>query len=215
MIEMLELDFWYSPMLQGENAQKNAIEALLTVGAAFVELGSDLLWHPISQPYALATPDLDRFEIMVEGFHQEILSGTLIPTLGYLSLMIDVSYADEAINEKHAHALLGLAETLFPILLPARAWIDGTEDGKNVEKEIADCRLRHLMWANFFGHEYVETYGWSFLANAPGWITKALPAGGLMYVVSPSYANKAAVVSKHALLQYFLPKAKVKFYQTE
>ncbi|MFQ6039871.1 MAG: hypothetical protein ACE5PV_03360 [Candidatus Poribacteria bacterium] len=73
--------------------------------------------------------------------------------------------------------------------------------------------MRKLMWANFYGPEYVRKYGREFLLNAPGWRKEELDDGGIAYIISPSYLKRAEIVSAKEITAYFKPTANVKLYK--
>jgi hypothetical protein len=212
-MEMLEFACWFSPSLMGENAAKNAIATLLDIGATFVNLGDDLEWHPIINPYTLIDFQSNRFEIQHSLLEQETASVVLIPESGYLMLMTDANYIDNRINEEHAQALLKFAFNLYFLLKPIFCWVDGVGYDTPSEKEIAALSLRKIMWANFYGPEYVRKYGREFLLNAPGWKKEELNDGGIAYVISPRYLNRTEVVSSREIATYFKSKTKVKVYK--
>ena len=212
-MDMIELACWFSPSLMGENAAKNAIASLLDVGAIFVGLDEDLAWHPITNPYTLIDFQSDRFEIQHSLLGQETASVALIPQSGYLMLMVDANYIDNRVNEEHAQALLKLAFNLYFILQPVFCWIDGVGYDTPNEKEITTLNLRKIMWANFYGPEYVRKYGREFLLNAPGWKKEELNDGGIAYIISPSYLKRPETVSTKEITAYFKPTTKVKIYK--
>jgi len=211
-MEMLEFACWFSPSLMGENAAKNAIATLLDVGSTFVDLGEDLDWHPIINPYTLIEFQPDQFEIRHSLFGQDTVSVALIPESGYLMLMVDANYIDNRVNEEHAQALLKFAFNLYSILQPVFCWVDGAGYDTPNEKEIATLSSLKIMWANFYGPEYVDKYGREFLLNAPGWKKEELNDGGIAYIISPNYLNRTEIVSAKEITAYFKPKTKVKIY---
>ena len=212
-MEMLEFACWFSPLLMGENAAKNAIATLLDVGATFVDLGEDLGWHPVINPYTLIEFQPDRFEILHSLFGQDTVSVALIPESGYLMLMVNANHIDNRYNEEHAQALLKLAFNLYSMLQPVFCWVDSAGYDTPNEKEIATLSLRKIMWANFYGPEYVDKYGREFLLNAPSWKKEELNDGGIVYIISPSYLNRTEIVSAKEITAYFKQKTKVKIYK--
>ena len=215
-MEMLQLACWFSPVLRGEKAIKNAIAALHNLGATFLSYDQNLNRYPVLNPTSescmLIEPESGLFEIQHRLFESEIIRGALIPESGYLMLMVDANYIDNRVNEEHAQALLKLAFNLYFILQPVFCWIDGVGYDTPNEKEIATLSLRKIMWANFYGPEYVRKYGREFLLNAPGWKKEELNDGGIAYILSPSYLRKTELVSAREISQYFRPRAKVKIY---
>jgi hypothetical protein len=208
---MLELMVWYSPVLQGKSAGEKAITTLLDVGATFLDFGDELHWHPISNPYQLLTPRFERFEIQHD-FFSEVLSGVFISSLGALMLLVPADHLDPQIDDRHAQGLLRLAFEFYPLWRPLFAWVDVAGDNAPKEREIADLQLRQILWANFYGPEYVQKYGREFLLNAPGW-SEELPDGGIAYILSKSCFDKTQWVSEKEIVDYFRPTAKVKVYQ--
>jgi hypothetical protein len=209
---MLELVAWYSPVLQGEVAAKRTISTLLDIGATFLDFGDDLTWHPVSDPYELLMPRFERFEIQHD-FFSEVLSGAFISSIGTLMLMVPADHLDPQIDEQHAQGLLKLAFELYPLLRPLFAWVDVAGDNAPKEREITNLRLRQMLWANFYGPEYVQKYGREFLLNAPGWRKEELSDGGIAYILSKHCFDKTQQVSNKKIVDYFHPKARVKVYQ--
>jgi len=212
-IPMVQLAFWFSPLLQGENAAKHAISALTEVGATFLDYDENLERHPVSHPYTLLIPQFRRFEIQHHGFEDEVIKGSLISRLGFLMLLIPADHLDVQIDEQHAQCLLKLAFELYPLLHPLFAGVDVAGDNAPTEREITNIQLRRILWANFYGPEYVQTYGREFLLSAPGWRTEELPDGGIAYVLSKHCFDKTQWISEKEIVDYFRPKAKVRVYQ--
>lgn len=213
MVDMLEWACWFSPALSGANAAKNGIEALLDIGAVFLDFDEQLNRYPVSNPYSLINPQFRRFEIHHPLFGSEIVKGSLIPRIGYLMLLVPAGYVESRIDEKHAQGLLKIAFSLYSILRPQFCWVDMAGDDAPTEKEIATLTLRHILWANFYGAEYVKKYGRDFFLNAPGWKKEELPNGGIVYILSPGVFDKTGFVSPKEVARYFREKAKVKIYQ--
>jgi len=214
-MEMLQFACWFSPVLKGQKAIKNAIAVLHHLGGTFFSYDQNLNRYPVLNPTSescVIEPESGLFEIQHSLFGSEIINGGLIPQSGYLMLMVDANYIDNRDNEEHAQALLKLAFNLYSILQPVFCWVDGAGYDTPNEKEIATFNLRKLMWANFYGPEYVDKYGREFLLNAPGWKKEELNDGGIAYIISPSYLRKTELVSAGKISQYFRPKAKVKVY---
>ena len=161
----------------------------------------------------LIEPESGIFEIQHKLFDSEMISGALISESGYLMLMADANYIDNRINEERAQALLKLAFNLYSMLQPVFCWVDGTGYDTPNEKEIATLSLRKIMWANFYGPEYVDKYGREFLLNAPGWKKEELNDGGIAYIISPNYLNRTEIISAKEITTFFEPKTKVKIYK--
>jgi hypothetical protein len=102
--------------------------------------------------------------------------------------------AQEPIAEK----LLALALKLYPMLQPTFGSIDVSDfDGYNWEdSHIVKRKIITLNWVNFFGPEYVATYGREMLANIPGYRTQDLPDGGLLYQARPSFVIENELAHK-------------------
>ena len=212
-IPMVQLAFWFSPLLQGENAAKNAISALTEVGATFLDYDENFERYPVLDPYTLLTPQFRRFEIHHHEFEDEVIKGSLISRLGFLMLLVPADHLDPQIDEQHAQGLLKLAFELYPLLRPLFAWVDVAGDNAPKEREIANLQLRQLLWANFYGPEYVQKYGRGFLLNAPGGRKEKLPDGGIAYILSKSCFDKTQRISEKEIVDYLRPKARVKVYQ--
>jgi hypothetical protein len=212
-IPMLQLAFWFSPALQGENAAKNAISALTFVGATFLGYDENFNRYPVFDPYTLLKEQFRRFEIQHHFFGDEVVKGSLISGIGFLMLLVPADHLEEKIDDQHAQSLLKLSFELYPLLRPRLAWVDVAGDNAPREREIANLQLRHLMWANFFSPEYVKKYGREFIKKAPGWRHVELPGGGIAYILSESCLKKNKLVSQKEIIDYFSPHAKVRVYQ--
>lgn len=108
--------------------------------------------------------------------------------------------------EQMALGLLEVGKQLYPMLKPTYGdidgWIEVTEE-EMLDSHVEQRKLPYLMWANFFGPEYIQKYGKEFLMNAPGWLKEELPDGGVLYVVGPSLLDRWSVVSKQEVEAYF------------
>lgn len=113
-----------------------------------------------------------------------------------------------------AQGQLALAQQLYPYLQPVYGYID--EDGQNMPntKDVADTRVKSILWANIFGPAYVESLGREFLLNAPSFITKELSDGGILCVVSTSLFDKEEKTTKRTIESYFRTRIpRVRLYQ--
>ncbi len=106
--------------------------------------------------------------------------------------------------EDNARRLLELAKVIYNTIQPRFAWIERCHwKGYTTPEDVAQLRLPHLYWANFFSPAYVEKLGQEFLMNAPGWKKEPLPDGGLLYVLSPSLAGTGPKATVTAVQKYF------------
>ncbi len=106
--------------------------------------------------------------------------------------------------EDNASRLLELAKVIYNTIQPRFAWIERCHwKGYTRPEDVAQLRLPHLYWANFFSPAYVEKLGQAFLLNAPGWKKESLPDGGLLYVLSPSLAGTGPKATVTAVQHYF------------
>jgi hypothetical protein len=115
-------------------------------------------------------------------------------TFGFVqdSRSFDLSQAvksDQQHMDAVANGQLTLAKLLYPRLNPRCGWIDESGENEPSIKSIAATELKYLLWANFYGPDYVAQYGRAFLMKAPGFIKEELDNGGILYVVTESYVE--------------------------
>lgn len=97
-------------------------------------------------------------------------SGSLFVSLhtGYVGLSQDMDYTDSpTVIEAIAAGQLALAKKLYTCFQPAFACIDIHGKHLPTEHQIRNQALPTILWANFFGPEYVAHYGKEYLLAAP------------------------------------------------
>ena len=102
--------------------------------------------------------------------------------------------------------LLTIAETLYAAYRPRFGWIErNLESGYTTKGHSSRLEIPHIYWANFFGREYLDSYGRDFFERAPGSICRLLDDGGCMYVLSPDInRNRAGMKSlEEEVKRYF------------
>lgn len=102
--------------------------------------------------------------------------------------------------------LIEFAKKLYMAHQPEFGFIEnGLLSGYTTQKSVAELKIPHIYWANFFGPAFVEFYGRDFFDNAPGWKVEFLDDGGCLYVLSPDInRNKAGVQQlEQAVKDYF------------
>jgi len=101
---------------------------------------------------------------------------------------------------------LRFAKLAYPLLRPARGWIDEYGDNMPSGKRVARFELKYIFWANFFGPSYVEQFGRHFLLNAPGWRKEELEDGGILYLVTEKYSDWPGKRRHQDVRDYFRKK---------
>lgn len=209
----LALEFWFCPSLQGPESEKytivkKAFDLITSVGGVFVELSASpgsFDYIPMADPYL----QIERFKLsmLYDWRHEWLLENRcglgLVLEHGGLLILVDASDVDRTRVVQKVEGLIRLSRLFYPKLQPRLGWVDFTEIGEPTEKQIQATRLTRIMWANFFGPEYVIKYGRDFLLNAPGWLKEELPEGGILYVLSPSLLHRWQVVSRREVEAHF------------
>ena len=110
---------------------------------------------------------------------------------------------------------MSLALDLYPLLRPIYGWID--EVGCNTPKQadVAAYNLRWLLWANFFGPEYVRLLGEDFLSAAPGWRLVEFSDGGLLYVATESFLDWCYADQEEILSHFRAKVPEIQLYRAE
>jgi hypothetical protein len=159
----------------------------------------------VADPYSLIDPEdeLQLYHWRHEWLLEDEVGLALVLEHGWLSILVDASDIDRERVVQKAEGLIGLSRLLYPKLQPRLGWIDFTEIGEPTERQIQATKLTRIMWANFFGLEYVQKYGQEFLLNAPGWLKEELPDGGVLYVLSPNVLHRWSMVSRWEVEAYF------------
>lgn len=212
----LALEFWFCSLLQSSESEKYTIvkkmfDLVMGVGGVFVELPpppAPFAYVPVADPYSLIDPE-DKLQLY-DWRHEWLLEDSCGLGLGLkygsFEIYVDASDIDRERVEQKAEGLIRLGRLLYPKLQPRLGWIDFTEIGEPTERQIQANKLTRILWANFFGLEYVQKYGREFLLNAPGWLKEELPEGGVLYVLSPDVLHRWSMVNRREVEAYFRQK---------
>lgn len=124
-------------------------------------------------------------------------------------------FTDLSMVDDLAKGQLDFACLYYPTLRPRYGFIDERGENEPSSKSVELVELKSILWANFFGPEYVEKYGRDFLLAAPGWKTEELDDGGILYVTRESFVDWWKSKPKE-ILDYFRQKApNVKLYRSK
>jgi hypothetical protein len=222
----IETCFLHCKGISPVGGAKEAIASLQQVGGEFIRL-IDLQPHPdpteridakgniFASALSFRHPALQMDAHTLTTVHSRGLSPDTKPWAGFSFIQESryISFVQSATPEDRSPRLvdrialgqLSLACDLYPLMRPKYGWID--ELGFNLPKEhdIAANKLRLLLWANFFGPEFVQLLGKDFLAGAPGWRLVDLEDGGCLYVVTESYLEWYEM-DQEEILSYFRRK---------
>lgn len=213
LVKHVELYFDLCKKLE-EKGTHIAIDLIKSVGGRFIdettgqeiddpvtygiELGSideeALFLHPLLPSQVRRYPSLERPRL------------TVVNEVAGFWIECYTELYEAQIVEETAHGLLEIGKSLYHMLLPRYGHVDGHTDVTEetmLTSHIKELRLPFIMWANFFGPEYVQKYGKDFLLNAPGWLKEELPDGGVLYVVGPSLLDRWSVADKQEVEAYF------------
>lgn len=132
---------------------------------------------------------------------------------GMVSVLVDSSDVSQGIVARKARNLIVLARMLWPLLCPQFGWVDFTGWNSPTDQAITRRKLTKIMWATFFGPEYIRKYGREFLLGAPGWKKEELEPEGILYIISPDINHRFRVAKAQEIKEYFAPKATATTYR--
>ena len=109
--------------------------------------------------------------------------------------------------------LLELLKKMYDAFKPIYGWVGFNWNFSGCYKLfMVKKELRRILWANFFGPEYVEKYGKEFLLNAPGYKKEQLDDGGISYQVTKDFmiTDEKDIPPKDEIEGYFLKHPLIK-----